>query len=188
MNPIRQRRRQRAAAAVEFAAGLVLFFVFVFGIIELARFFYLRSTMVEVTRRAARMAANTDLMDPAKMSALRIKANLGLTKVPLSGPELSHANLSIDYLNAQRNRVDPKFCGAQNLINCSKDSQAANCIRFVRVRLCATDAGAACPGIAYVPMIGQGLLPTGGWAYPPYTTLTPVGSLGHVPGQTANCP
>ena len=63
------RRRQRGVAAVEFALGSLLFFTFVFGVIELARALYVYSTMVEVTRRAAAIGtdADVDLDDHKKL-------------------------------------------------------------------------------------------------------------------------
>ena len=185
--PFRSRRGHRGVAAVEFAAGSLFFFAFVFGLIELTRALYLRTTMIEVTRRAARMAADTDLVDSTKMSNLRINAMFGPSGVPLAGVGLNHNNLAIDYLNAQRQRVDPKHCAAQNLINCSTNPEGANCIRFVRARLCTAVAGATCTRVDYVPMMGTGFFPTG-WKHPTFTTVTPVGTLGHIPGVTANCP
>lgn len=48
---------QRGAAMVEFALIALLFFVILFGIIEFARAMFVYNTLVEATRRGARVAA-----------------------------------------------------------------------------------------------------------------------------------
>jgi hypothetical protein len=49
--------RQRGAAMVEFAIIGLLFFVLLFGIIEIGRAFFVYNTLQEATRRGARVAA-----------------------------------------------------------------------------------------------------------------------------------
>lgn len=56
---VRLRNRQRGLAAVEFAmVGTLAMFVLI-GTIEISRFFYTWNSMVEATRRGARVAAVT---------------------------------------------------------------------------------------------------------------------------------
>jgi Flp pilus assembly protein TadG len=50
-------KTQRGAAMVEFALIALLFFMLLFGIIEFARAMFVYNTLVEATRRGARVAA-----------------------------------------------------------------------------------------------------------------------------------
>jgi len=183
------RRAQRGAAAVEFALGAILFFTFVFGVIELARALYMWSSMIEVTRRAARAAAATDFSDPSQMTQLRrhaIFADLA-GGLPLRG-NLSENNLSIDYPNGNLGRIDPlPACPEENIVNCNADPDGATCIRFVRVRLCAESGGANCTRVDYQPIISANFFPGAPLQYPTFATVTPVTTLGHRPGVAGNC-
>ncbi len=178
-------RAARGSTTVEFALGAVIFFGFIFGVVELSRAMYLNSTLVEVTRRAARMAAHTDLSDQAKMDALRVRAMFGSAGVPMAGPGLGPANLNIDYLDSNMARVATQ-CPAQNIVNCSLDPSGPTCIRFVRVRVCRSSTGADCEPVDYVPMAGTNMFPNL-MRYPTYATMTPIGTLGHEPGVISNC-
>lgn len=183
-------RAQRGATAVEFALGVMLFFTFVLGVIELARAMYMWSTLVEVTRRAARGAASADFGDPAALTVVRHKAFFGELDggMPLRG-NLSDDNLSVDYLNGALARVDPMpACPGQNIVNCTQDPEGAACIRFVRVRLCQESSGAGCTRVDYVPMVGANFFPGGPLQFPTFATVTPVSTLGHQPGSAGSCP
>lgn len=176
--------RQFGAAAVEVALGSMLFFTFVFGVIELARAMYMWSAMVEVTRRAARGAAVTDFGDAAQLALVRERAMFANIPggLPLRG-DLSEANLAIDYLNGSLGAVTPMpDSPAQNIINCNIDPEGASCIRFVRASLCASGAGATCVRVNYVPLVGADFFPGGPLRYPTFATITPVATLGHRPG------
>jgi hypothetical protein len=182
-------RSQRGAAAVEFALGAMLFFTFVFGVIELARALYVYSTMVEVTRRAARVAASVDFSNAAALDDVRYNAMFGNVPggMPLRG-NLRDRHLAIDYLNGALERVDPlPACPAQNIINCNLDPEGASCIRFVRVRLCAEGGGAFCSRVNYEPIIGANFFPGAPLYFPTFATVTPVATLGHLPGVAGNC-
>ncbi|MFL6660281.1 MAG: TadE/TadG family type IV pilus assembly protein [Massilia sp.] len=181
-------RGQRGAAAVEFALGAMLFFTFVFGVIELARALYMWSTLIEVTRRAARGAADTDFSDAGKLDVVRSQAIFADIPggLPLRG-SIGPSNLAIDYLNASLARVDPlPACPEQNIVNCNSDPEGASCIRFVRVRLC-TDNSAACNRVNYQPIISANFFPGAPLQYPTFATITPVATLGHRPGVAGNC-
>jgi hypothetical protein len=177
-------------AAVEFALTAMFFFIFVFGVIELARALYMWGTMVEVTRRAARGAAYADFSDPAMLDTVRNKAMLAdLTGgLPLRG-NVSPSNLAIDYLNGSLQRVDPlPACPEENIINCNTDPDGASCIRFVRVRLCVESAGATCTRVNYDPLISANFFPGAPLQYPTFATVTPAATLGHQPGVAGHCP
>jgi hypothetical protein len=182
-------RAQCGAAAVEFALGSMLFFTFVFGVIELARALYAYSTMVEVTRRAARGAALADFSSSTDLANVRHIAMFGQIPggMPLRG-NLHSDQLAIDYLNGDMQRVEPMpACPAQNIINCNQDPDGASCIRFVRVRLCSEGGGTSCSRVDYVPIISANFFPGAPLQFPTFATVTPVATLGHQPGVAGNC-
>jgi hypothetical protein len=182
-------RSQLGVAAVEFALGSIVFFTFVFGVIELARALYAYSTMVEVTRRAARGAALADFSNASALAGVRRVAMFGDVPggMPLRG-NLREDQLSIDYLNGELERVNPMpACPEQNIINCNQDPDGASCIRFVRVRLCSEGGGANCSRVPYEPVIGANFFPGAPLHFPTFATVTPVATLGHQPGVAGNC-
>lgn len=182
-------RAQCGVAAVEFALGAMLFFTFVFGVIELARALYMWSTMIEVTRRAARGASMADFSDPGVLGAVRGRAMFAELPggLPLRG-NLTEANLSIDYLNGSLERVSPvPACPEQNIVNCNTDPDGASCIRFVRVRLCVESGSADCTRVDYDPIISANFFPGAPLKYPTFATVTPVATLGHQPGAAGQC-
>lgn len=62
------------------------------------------------------------------------------------------------------------------------DPNSANCIRFVKVRVCALgSASGECDPIPYLPMMP--LIPTSLLTLPRSTTIAKVESLGYEPGQ-----
>lgn len=181
-------RSQRGAAAVEFALGAMLFFTFVFGVIELARALYAYSTLVEVTRRAARAAAMADFSNANALDKVRHVAMFGdVGGMPLR-VNLREEHLAIDYLNGELERVNPMpACPEQNIINCNLDPDGASCIRFVRVRLCKEGAAVDCARVDYVPLTGTNFFPGAPLQFPTFATITPVATLGHRPGVAGNC-
>lgn len=181
--------RQRGATAVEFALGAMVFFTFVFGVIELARALYMWGTLTEVTRRAARSATNADFADPSALAAVKTHAIFGNLPggMPLRG-NITEDNLLIDYLNGSLVRVEPPACPGINIINCTADPDGSSCVRFVRVRLCQESSGATCTRVDYVPMVGADFFPGGPLQFPTFATVTPVSTLGHQPGSAGSCP
>lgn len=178
---------QRGVVAVEFALLAMIFFVFVCGVIELARALYMWSSMVEVTRRAARSAAYSDFSNAGEMADVRSRAMFEhVGGLPLRGT-VSADNLNIDYLNASMNVVAPPACPAQNYASCNADPEGAACIRFVRVRLCGAANGSLCDRVNYVPIMGARFFPGGPLQFPTFATVTPAGTLGFKPGATGNC-
>jgi len=81
------RRRQRGAAATEFALVSIFFLALVIGVIEFARLMFIYSTAVEATRRGARMAVVCSTSDADKVKAY-MKDMLAL---------LEPGNISITY-------------------------------------------------------------------------------------------
>lgn len=193
-----RRRRGRAVQAgvvsVEFALLAVVFFTFLFGVIEVARALYLWNTLQEVTRRAAQMAAVTDFSSPSALAALRrnavFRASAGAL---LLGDPVTDESIQIQYLTVSRSGAaltlapiaagNMPACPARNVANCINDPNGAGCVRLVQVQVCGSGAG-ACPPVMYAPMLP---LVTLNVALPPSTTIVKAGSLGYQPGM-ALCP
>ncbi|MEG1325887.1 MAG: TadE/TadG family type IV pilus assembly protein [Janthinobacterium sp.] len=199
--PIQQRRqRQGGVFAVEFAMLALLFFLFLFAMLEVARAVYLWNMVHEITRRAARAAVVTDFSDAGALQAVRTHAVLRATPgtLPLGGG-ISDAYVRIDYLSESAGGAAPAAvpvtvmpaCPQRNRINCLDDPHGASCIRFVRARLCVPGDGGRCEQVPYrpiLPLLGA-LFPSGAQAVrlPSGLTMAVAESLGY-PGNTAFCP
>ena len=195
----RGRRRQGGVFAVEFAMLALLFFLFLFAMLELARAVYVWNMVHEITRRAARAAAVTDFSDAGALQAVRAHAVLRTTPgaLPLGGG-ISDAYVRIDYLSQAAGgalaavpvTVMPG-CPQRNRINCLDDPHGASCIRFVRARLCVPGDGARCEAVPYrpvLPLLGV-MFPSGAAAIrlPSGTTMAVAESLGY-PDNPNFCP
>lgn len=98
-------KTQRGAAMVEFAIIASLFFMILFGIIEFGRAFFTYNTLVEATRRGARVAAvcpaSTDAITMVKQATI-FNATPGDTETTgLLG--LTTADIKVSYLPADAN-------------------------------------------------------------------------------------
>lgn len=89
-------RRQRGVAAVEFAIVGLVFFIIMFGVIEIGRMMFARTLLEEGVRRGARLAVVCPLNDPAILSAAVYGDGGGSSRL-LNG--LTTANMRVDYLN-----------------------------------------------------------------------------------------
>lgn len=185
------RRRQRGAAAVEFALVAGLFFMFLFAMLEVARALYLWSTVQEITRRAARTAAISDFSDAGAMQRLRQQAVFRAAPGRLVlGGAIDDSYVRIDYLSLPAPVAMPApvgvmpVCPARNRVNCINDPHGSSCIRFVRASLCLPgDANGSCEPVPYqtiVPMVDM-LLPAGA-TLPTAATTVVAESLGYRPG------
>jgi hypothetical protein len=182
---------QRGVVAVEFALVVIAFLMVMFATIEYARMMYLWNTQQEITRRAARAAAVSNFADAAAMLAVRRNALFRSDDgaLPLA-PALTPQRVHIEYLSlsaAGALAVLPVLpaCPARNVVNCNSDPYAANCIRFVRVRLCGAGAGPGnCPSLPYAAMMPLVPVPA---ELPPSTMVMRAESLGFQPGQPL-CP
>lgn len=195
----RARRRQSGVFAVEFAMLALLFFLFLFAMLEVARAVYLWNMVHEITRRAARGAAVADFSDAGALQAVRAHAVLRTTPgaLPLGGG-ISDAYVRIDYLSQAAGgalaavpvTVMPG-CPQRNRINCLDEPHGASCIRFVRARLCVPGDGARCERVPYrpvLPLLGM-MFPSGAGAVrlPSGTTMAVAESLGY-PDNPNFCP
>ena len=200
IKPRARRLRQRGVFAVEFAMLALLFFLFLFAMLELARAVYLWNMVHEITRRAARGAAVTDFSNAGALQALRAQAVLRAAPgaLPLGGG-ISDAYVRIDYLSQANGggalaalpvNAMPG-CPQRNRINCLDDPHGASCIRFVRARLCVPGAGASCESVPYRPILPllQMMFPAGAGAVrlPNGATMAVAESLGYA-GNPNFCP
>lgn len=171
----------------------VLFFIFLFAMLELARAAYLWNMVHEITRRAARGAAVSDFSNAGVLQAVREQAVLraGPGALPLGG-DISDAYVRIDYL-AQVNGAGGApaavpvavlpACPQRNRINCLEDPHGASCIRFVRARLCLPGDGSRCDAVPYRPILPllEMMFPSGPQAVrlPSASTMAVAESLGY---------
>lgn len=190
----RGRSRQRGVAALEFALVAIIFFTLFFGIVELSRALYVCNTLQEVTRRAAAMAANTDFSDATAMQQVRNRAIFRDSPGQLLlGDPVSDQHVKIDYLQIPSGGATPvSMSGAmpaspqENRVNCAINSNAANCIALVRVRICAPGGSSAtCDPVDYKAMVS---LVSMAFPLPPSTTIAKIETLGLIPGTPCPCP
>ena len=187
-------RHQQGIALVEFGLTALVFFTFMFGMIEVARAMFLWNTLPEVTRRAARAAAFTDFTNAPALAAVRNDAVLRTTPGTLVlGGDISDANVRIDYLSVSTAGVMAPVatmpaCPTRNAINCMTNPNGTNCIRLVRARLCQPDAD-ACTSVPYTPLVGLvgRLLSPGTLNFPSFSTVVAAETLGYTAGMP-DCP
>jgi hypothetical protein len=96
------RARQHGITTVEFAIVGLLVFVVLFGVIEIARAFFVYNALEEATRRGARVAAVCQINDPAIAEI----ASFTASGAGLVGG-LGAANFVVEYLDGSGNPVDP---------------------------------------------------------------------------------
>lgn len=94
------RQRQRGLTTVEFSIIGSLFFIVLFGVVEIGRALFVINTLEEAARRGARMAAVCPVGDSAPASAAVFDSGNGSSAV-ISG--LSTGNVEIDYLDSNGN-------------------------------------------------------------------------------------
>lgn len=192
-------RGQRGTAAVEFALLAALFFLVMFGIMEVARMLYVYGTLQEVTRRAASSAAHVYPTDGAGIARLKYHALFRTSPGELAlAPPVSDAHLRLDYLALTRDPDDGNLSlapvapgsipnsAARNRQVCMANPNATDCIRFVQVRICGgpVDGAGECPRVR-----SRMLLPIVDMRVPLHraTTIVPVESFGYQPGDSP-CP
>ena len=185
----KHRTREAGVVAVEFSLVVLIYLTFVFATLELARVEYLMNTLMEVTRRAAAAASNTNFNDTDALKTIQYRAVFRDNAGPLAlGTPVTAAHVTIDYLSVPKDTLDMRHMTtlpaspARNRWNCIADPNADNCIRFVRARICAsTDGSGNCQPLSY-----QQLFPffdLSGWHLPMAETIVPAGSLGYTVGS-----
>lgn len=187
---MRRRASQAGTTAVEFAVLAMFFFSLIVGIVEVARAMYMWNTASEITRRYARTLAVTNFRDGTALAAAREYAAFGRSdgSFPLSGT-INGSHFQFSYLRGDAStEVSPlPACPEQNLINCAADAEGADCIRFVRVRLCDPASSGNCGAVAYPLMISLDTGLPDLFYFPSFTTVVPAAGFGHRPGASNNC-
>jgi len=186
-------RKEKGATAVELALTLPVFFIFVFGIIELARAMYICNTLQEVTRQAAALAVHTDFSDAAAMQRVREKAVFRDSPGLLAFADpVTDEYVKIDYLYIPPTGNAPQpITGAlpanpaANLQTCTKNPYDSSCIRLVRVRICVPGGDRnSCAPVPYKTLTSYMGLP---FELPISTTIAQVETLGLPPGVPLPC-
>lgn len=177
-------KHQRGVAAIEFALVALIFFILVFGIVELARVFYIVNTLQEVTRRAAVMAATTDFSNAGAMQDVREAAIFRQDEGFLFFAEpVSDKHVRIDYLSIPASGTPQAITGSlpadprANREACMADPNGATCIRLVRVRIC-KPAAAGCEPVPYQSLVS--LVPMA-FSLPESTTIVAAETFGVAP-------
>jgi Flp pilus assembly protein TadG len=191
-----RRPAEKGAAAVEFAFVALLFFLLIFGILELARIMYMYNTLADVTRTAAKSAANISWSNTAALDLARQRAIFreDAGGLPFGWP-VTDQNIRIDYLYLDRSggtiAMKPvaslPSCPGRNHLNCltnpytsATTPSGGTCVRLVRVRICKSASG-ACEPVDYqmlMPLVDLGV------KLPLSTTIVKAESLGYHPGDS----
>lgn len=175
--------RQAGVAAVEFALLAVIFFTFVFGIIEIARLLYVFNTLQEVTRRAAGAAAHVYATDSDANARVRQYAVFRNTPGELVlAPPVTDDHIRLQYLRFDLSVIPSGTLPADAAANrglCMMDPRAANCIRFVQAQVCDPEETGQCTPVRF-----QMLLPFIDLRMPLHkaTTIASIETFGYVPG------
>jgi hypothetical protein len=180
---------QAGATAIEFALLSLVFFTFVFSIIEVARLMYVYNTLQEVTRRAAAGAANVYASDTANLAKIRQAAVFRDSPGELVlAPPITDNNIRFSYLNFDLTAIEPAAwpsSAANNRAICMANPHAANCIRFVQAQVCDdadTDACSPVRSAMLFPLIDLRVL------LHKAVTIVPIESFGYVQGTPPDPP
>jgi hypothetical protein len=186
------RSNQDGVAAVEFAIVVIVFLIVVFGILEIARAMYMFNTLPEVTRRAARAAANISFNDVAALNLARKRAVLDEASgiLPLGNP-ITYENIRFEYLYLPSKAPELKpipsmpSCPAKNRLNCMADPNSTSCIRAVQASVCQEgQGGSSCTPVNYQPLFPLINLPL---TLPTSKTIVATETLGYKTGDLP-CP
>jgi hypothetical protein len=189
----RHRPNQSGVAAVEFALVACVFFLIVFGIMEVVRVTYLYNTLAEVTRSAAHAAANISFKDGDALDLARKRAVFDQTNgvLPFGNP-ITYQNIRIEYLYlpAKTSELKPitgsmPNCPAENRANCLNDPNSMSCIRAVQASICKEGAsGNTCTPVTNQPLFSLVYLPV---SLPKALTIVSAETLGYKSGDNISC-
>lgn len=161
-------KTQKGAALVEFALIALLFFMMLFAIIEFARAFFVYNTLVEATRRGARIAAvcpvSTDGIRQVRESTIFDTPEDG-QNTPILG--LTTADVEVSYYDDSMVELASESSPITYI-----DSNDYNDVRFVEVSISSNTVHPLfIPGIA------------ASFTLPAVRTLLPSESLGRVTSE-----
>jgi hypothetical protein len=182
-NGWRQLKTQAGTAAVEFALLAMIFFILVFGIIELARLLFVFNTLHEVTRRGAAAAAHVYPRDTDATALVRQQAIFRSSPGGLVlGKPITDEHIRLEYLRFDLSVIPEGLWpvnAAANRQVCMSDRRANTCIRFVQVSVCDPAVTSQCNRVTSDRLLSLIDLRV---PFHRATTIVPVESLGYVPG------
>ena len=108
--------KQSGLSTVEFALVALVLFLLIFGVIEIARAFFVTSLLDEATRRGARMAVVCPINDPEIFQTAAFNNTLI--------PDLDAGDITVEYLDS-----------AGAIVGNPADPTGFRQIRYVRVRV-----------------------------------------------------
>ena len=108
--------KQSGLSTVEFALVALVLFLLIFGVIEIARAFFVTSLLDEATRRGARMAVVCPINDPEIFQTAAFNNTLI--------PDLDAGDITVEYLDT-----------AGAIVGNPADPTGFRQIRYVRVRV-----------------------------------------------------
>jgi len=135
-------KTQHGAALVEFALIGLVFFTILFGLIEFGRAFFTYNTLVEATRRGARVAAVCPISSAGTLQAQQVTVfdpNNPDGTTPMTGLlGLSTANVQVSYFDTNSDPLctgptPPALCWINGPL--ASNSTTYNTVTFVRVQL-----------------------------------------------------
>ena len=139
-------RRPHGYAAVEFSAGLMVFVLALFAMFDSWRALYTWNTLSAATRSVARTAI-VSAINGSAIDAAKVKAILAVDGKSTSlGPDVEVGAIEVQYLNLALTQVASlPASGNANVTTCSANPSAANCVRFVQVRMCQPNSNGCAP-------------------------------------------
>lgn len=168
-------KQQRGAALPEFAIVALVFFMVLFSAIEVGRWMFTWNTLVEATRRGARIAAVCPFFD----NYIKVATVFGDPDLPdnaqnspvLSG--LSTSDVSIAYYKVTANATDPTK-GDYNMPD-NKFDESESVPEADQPKIQLVEVSINYSGNFIAPVIGDLL---GTINAPTFSTLMPIESLG----------
>jgi Flp pilus assembly protein TadG len=174
-------KRQRGAATVEFAIIGLLFFMLLFGIIEFGRAFFTYNTLLEATRRGARVAA----VCPVSSGGISYVKQVTMFNTPTASPPssgllgLTANNIRVKYYNSNMTTVLSSDSGP--FPTTTWDTMYQN-IAFVEVSLTPQNSADAFKHALYIPLFSHifNVGPQTDGSHSAITTVLPSASLGRI--------
>lgn len=169
-------KTQRGAALVEFAIIALLFFIILFGIIEFGRAWFTYNTLVEATRRGARVAA----VCPATTSGITMVKQVTIFNPPTGTSSSSQGLLGLAESDVTVNYLDSTATPITITQPLADSSATYNNIAFVQVQIASSFTQT---------LIIPGFMRT--FSVPPIITTLPAESLGrssYINPPTRSCP
>jgi len=166
-------KTQRGAAMVEFAMIALVFFMILFGIIEFGRLLFTYNTLVEATRRGARVAAVCPVSADGIAQVQRVTTfkNGDGTGAPLLG--LATTDIKVSYFGI--NSSDNTLQQISTPITLNQKSNGTD-VDYLRIQLVRVEINPSFTHTLFIPGFGNT------FSVPSIQTTLPSESLGRVSG------